>query len=119
MHTESQEQREARILQQLARARAHITQDVAATPDISMKRIEAEAALVVTLSLVNELLPESIQKEVSGILNLHDRIWQLDSPPPDCSTPRKPPGKGWLGRLPFFARSSHSRLSISFVPYQP
>ena len=112
MNSESQEQRETHVLQQLAQARAHIIEDIAATPDLSMKRIEAEAAIVVTLSIVNELLPEAVQEQVRAILSLHDQIWQLDTPPPGGTTPRKPLGRGWLGRLPFFSRPPDSHLSI-------
>jgi rRNA-processing protein FCF1 len=60
MKMESQEQRELQIVQQLLRAREHIEFDVVATSDIPLKRIESNGVLVVTLSIVNELLPESV-----------------------------------------------------------
>ena len=98
---ETQAQKEARIYQHLMEAKKRIEQDIAETSDHSLKRIEADAATLVTLTLVNELLPEQIQREVRDIIQLHKNIWHLDTPPRDHTTPRKPLGQRLIERLTF------------------
>ena len=97
--SETQEQREERIYHHLVAAKKRIEQDIAETTDTAMKRIEIDAAMVVTLSLVNELLPENIQKEIQEIMHLHGTVWALDTPPTDNTTPRKPLGQRLIERF--------------------
>src|SRR5687768_6372008 len=97
MPTESQQQREERVLQRLIQAREHIEQDIRATSDTMLQRIEVDAANVVTLTIITELLPIAIQQEVQAIIALHDSVWNSDTPPPGI-TPRKPLGAYWRGK---------------------
>ena len=100
--SETQEQREERIYHHLIDAKKRIEQDIAETSDTNMKRIEIDAAMVVTLALVIELLPEHIQNEIQEIIHLHGTVWALDAPPTDSTTPRKPLGKRLIERLNIF-----------------
>jgi hypothetical protein len=97
--TETQEQQEERIRRHLIETQARIEQDVQATTDITMKRIEVDAATVVTLSLVAELLPTTLQEHVHSIINLHSEVWNMDTLSLMHSTPRIPLGKRLIQRF--------------------
>ena len=91
--TEPKAQQEERVRQKLNETRLYIEQDITNTEDITLKRIEIDAATVVTLSLVTELLPESVQQQVKAIINLHEQVWNMDTPAVTGITPRKPLGE--------------------------
>lgn len=103
--SETQAEREERIHHHLAEAKQRIEQDIAATSDSTLRRIEVDAATVVTLSLVNELLPERIQHQVQEIIDLHETIWNMDTSPTDNTTPRKPLGQRLIRRFTSFLLS--------------
>jgi hypothetical protein len=105
--SETQAEKEERVYQHVTEAKKRIEQDIAETSEQALKRIEADAATLVTLALVSELLPEHIQSEVQDIITLHENIWNLDTPPHDNTTPRKPLGRRLIERLTFF-RHSHT-----------
>jgi hypothetical protein len=107
--SESQAQQEERVHHHLVEARKRIEQDIAETSDSTLRRIEVDAAAVVTLSLVSELLPQNIRLQVQGIIDLHETIWSLDTPPIDNATPRKPLGQRLIRRFAFFLRSADER----------
>lgn len=86
-----------------------IEQDIAATSDHTLQRIEMDAATLVALSLVNELLPEHIQNTVQEIIRLHDTVWELDNPPTSHTTPRKPLGRRLIERISFFHHTAPAR----------
>lgn len=100
---ETQSQRLERISQHLDEARTSLEQDLAASSDVTLKRIEIDAATVVTLSLVSELLPEPIQKRVTEIISLHEQVWNMDTPAVVGHTPRKPLGERLFHRFAFFS----------------
>jgi hypothetical protein len=107
--SETQAQQEERVHHHLVEARKRIEQDIAETPDSMLRRIEVDAAAIVTLALVNELLPQNIQLQVQGIIDLHETIWNLDTLPTDNATPRKPLGQRLIRRFTFFLRSAAER----------
>jgi hypothetical protein len=96
---ETQTQRVERILQHLIEVHAHAEHDVTATTDEMLKRIEVDAATIVALSLIAELLPEPIQDQIQCIINLHEKVWNADTPPSPRVTPRKPLGERLIRRL--------------------
>ncbi|GHO84808.1 hypothetical protein [Dictyobacter formicarum] len=100
---ETQSQRVKRISQHLDEARTSLEQDLAASNDVTLKRIEVDAATVVTLSLVSELLPEQIQKQVTEFISLHEQVWNTDAPVVVGHTPRKPLGERLFHRFAFFS----------------
>lgn len=100
---ETQLQRIERIRQHLDDARASLEQDLAVSNDVTLKRIEVDAATVVTLSLVSELLPEPIQKQVTDLISLHEQVWNMDAPAVVGHTPRKPLGERLFHRFAFFS----------------
>lgn len=98
--SDARTQREEHICQHLAEARASIEQDILFTTDPTLKRIEADAAAIVTLHIVAELLPVSIQEHVQAIIKLHESTWNSDEAPGEYSvTPRKPLGERLLTRI--------------------
>ncbi len=110
MIPESAEQREERIRRHLIEARARIEEDLAETEDIFMKRIEADAATVVTLSIIKELLPSSVREHVQAIINLHEEVWSSDSAVAPGITPRKPLGERLLQRFSFIRTGEGSSI---------
>ncbi|GCE24558.1 hypothetical protein KDA_00420 [Dictyobacter alpinus] len=100
--TETQAQQEQRIHQLLNDTRLYIEQDITTTHDINLKRIEIDAATVVTLSIVSEMLPESVQQQVKAIIDLHEQVWNMDIPSTTGMTPRKPLGQRFFHRFAFF-----------------
>ncbi len=107
--SETQAEREERIHQHLAEVKQRIKQDIAATSDSTLRRIEVDAATMVTLSLVNELLPEHIQHQVQEIIDLHETIWNMDTAPTDSTTPRKPLGQSLIQRFAPFLLSANEK----------
>ncbi|GCE21072.1 hypothetical protein [Dictyobacter kobayashii] len=113
---ETQSQQVGRISQQLDETKAYLEQDLAAATDITLKRIELDAATVVTLTLVSELLPEQIQKQVKELITLHEQVWNMDMPPVAGTTPRKPLGERLFHRFAFFLHGSPNRGNTSGIP---
>lgn len=107
---ESAEQREERIKRHLAEARERIEEDIAGTEDIFMKRIEADAAAIVTLSIIKELLPDQVREQVQAIIDLHEEVWNTDSAVTPGITPRKPLGERLLHRISLFMRTGEGRI---------
>lgn len=107
--SETRAQQEERVYRHLTEAKQRIEQDIAATSEIALKRIEVDAAAVVTLALVSELLPEHIQREVQGIIDLHEDVWSQDTSPYDGTTPRKPLGQRLIEQLTFFLRTPEKK----------
>ncbi len=107
---ESAEQREERIKRHLAEARERIKEDIAGTEDMFMKRIEADAATVVTLSIVKELLPDQVREQVQAIIDLHEEVWNMDSTLTPGITPRKPPGARLFNRISLFMRTGEGKV---------
>jgi hypothetical protein len=98
--SDARTQREERVCQHLAEARASIEQDILYTTDPTLKRIEADAAAIVTLNIVAELLPVSVQEHVRAIIKLHESTWNNDEVPGEYSaTPRKPLGERLFNRI--------------------
>ena len=108
---ETQAQQIERILQHLVEVQTRTEQDIATTSDDMLKRIEVDAATIVTLSIVTELLPESIQRQVQYIINLHEKVWNADSPSTASTTPRKPLGQRLIRRLVSFTRATEEKSS--------
>ncbi|GCE06891.1 hypothetical protein [Dictyobacter aurantiacus] len=100
---ETQSQRLERIRRQLDDTRASLERDLAISSDVTLNRIEVDAATVVTLSLVSELLPESVQKQVEEVISLHEQVWNTDAPAVVGQTPRKPLGERIFHRFAFFS----------------
>lgn len=111
--TENKTQQEERIRQQLNDTRLYIEQDIANTDDITLKRIEVDAATVVTLSLVTELLPTSVQQQVKAIIELHEQVWNMDTPAVTGITPRKPLGERLFHRFAFFLHLEMKNKGLS------
>lgn len=107
---ETQSQRIERIRQQLNDTRISLERDLAASSDITLKRIEVDAATCVTLTQVSELLPEPIQKEVTELLSLHEQVWNMDAPAMVGHTPRKPLGERIFHRFAFFRHTPLNRV---------
>lgn len=108
--TEPQVQREERVYQQLAEARIRIESDIAYTADPTMKRIEADAAAIVALTIVSELLPAPVREQVQAIICLHEHVWNADEIPASVGiTPRKPIGERLLHRFAFLLRNTEDR----------
>jgi len=114
MILETAEQRQERIKQHLAEARGRIEEDIASTTDIMMKRIEADAAAVVTLSIINELLPEQVREHVQAIIDLHEDVWNTDGPALHGVTPRKPLKERMLNKISIFMHATEEK----FVHYK-
>ena len=109
MMPETIEQREERIRRHLVEVRARIEEDLAETEDTCMKRIEADAATVVTLSIIKELLPNQIREHVQAIIDSHEEVWSQDSVVASGMTPRKPLGERLLHRFSAFVRTGEGR----------
>ena len=110
MMSETREQREERIGRHLAEARERIEEDIAETEDILMKRIEADAAAVVTLSIIKELLPNQAREHVQAIIDLHEAVWSTDNVVAPGITPRKPLSERLLNRISIFMRTGEGKL---------
>ncbi len=110
MRPETAEQREERIRQHLAEARGRIEVDITETEDIFMKRIEADAAAVVTLSIIKELLPNQVQEHVQAIIDLHEEVWSRDDASMPGMTPRKPLGERLLHRISIFMHTGEGKF---------
>ena len=106
MTAESQDQREADVRRRLEEVRAQIEQDIASTSDSMLKRIELDAATVVTLSIVAELLPPQVREQVRELVDLHEEVWLTDTVPADGTTPRKPLRGRFFGMFSPFTRSA-------------
>ncbi len=109
MMSETAEQKEERIRRHLVEVRARIEADLAGTEDTFMQRIEADAATVVTLSIIKELLPNQVREHVQAIIDLHEEVWSLDSAVAPGITPRKPLGERLLHRFSTFVRTGEGR----------
>ncbi|GAC1357528.1 MAG: hypothetical protein NVS2B12_22970 [Ktedonobacteraceae bacterium] len=107
---ESVEQKQERVRRHLVEARARIEADISGTEDAIMQRIEADAATVVTLSIVKELLPEQIRAQVQAIIDIHEAVWTADNPVLPGVTPRKPLGTRLLNRFSTFTRKAEEKL---------
>jgi hypothetical protein len=101
MVPETPEHKEERIRKRLEVVRDSVEQDIISTADITMKRLEVDAATVVTLSIIVELLPEKLQKHIGEIIRLHEEVWNRDFPPAGGLTPRKPLGRRLLEKFNF------------------
>jgi len=88
------EQKLENVHRRLARAIEVIEEDISSTPHLMVKRIEADAAVIATLNIVDELLPAHVQEQVERVIVLHDAVWGIDTPLPEGSTPRKPLAEG-------------------------
>lgn len=109
MFEETPEQQEERIYRYLCEVKSRIEQDLDETTDVVLKRIEVDAATTVTLSLVSELLPEHIQEHVKAIIQLHEQVWNMDTPAPTGATPRKPLGERLTQRFSYYLHSVEER----------
>jgi hypothetical protein len=101
------EQKQESVYRCLERAVEVIEEDIKATPHVMMKRIEADAAIVVTLNIVSELLPAHVQEQVKKVITLHDEVWKMDTLSPGEGTPRKPLVQGlqhWVLRITSMAQ---------------
>lgn len=58
--------------------------------EVTVKRIEVDAATIAVLAIVSELLPEQIQEQLRTIITLHEKTWQIDMPAVEGETLRKP-----------------------------
>ena len=90
MLSEKLEHKEERIYKHLEVIRDSVKQGIMSTGDIIMKRLEVDAATVVALSIVVELLPERLQEYVREIIRLHEEVWNKDLPAEEGLTPRTP-----------------------------
>lgn len=109
MMSEPAEQRAERITQHLIEARGRIEEDIAGTEDIFMRRIEADVATVVTLSIIKELLPDQVREQVQAIIDLHEEVWNADSAGVPGITPRKPLGSRLLDRISTFMHTGEGK----------
>jgi 2-iminoacetate synthase ThiH len=109
MMSETAEQREERIRRHVLEVRTRIEEDLAGTEDMLMKRIEADAATVVTLSIIKELLPNHIREHVQAIIDVHEEVWNSDGAIAPSMTPRKPLGERLLHKFSTFMRAGEGR----------
>lgn len=114
MMFETAEQRQQRVKKHLAEARKRIEEDITSTTDFTMKRIEADAAAVVTLSIIKELLPEQIREHVQAIIDVHEDVWKIDGPVMHGITPRKPLRERLLNKISIFMHATEGK----FVHYK-
>jgi Asp-tRNA(Asn)/Glu-tRNA(Gln) amidotransferase C subunit len=84
------EQQQEDIRKHLEGVIKRMEQVVDSPVEITMKRIEVDAATIAVLAIVSELLPEQIQEQLRTIVTLHEKTWQIDIPAVEGETPRKP-----------------------------
>jgi hypothetical protein len=87
---ESEEQKQERICKHLEGVIGRVEQVIDSSTQVTMKRIEVDAATVAVLAVVSELLPEQIQERIRTIVGLHEKTWEIDMPADKGETPRKP-----------------------------
>lgn len=106
MISETPEHKEERIRKHLEAVRDRVEQDVVSTADITMKRLEVDAATVVALSIVAELMSEGLQEQIRELIRLHEEVWNRDLPSTENLTPRKPLGRRLFEKFCFLDRSN-------------
>ncbi len=87
---EIDEQKQEDIRKHLEGIIKRMEQVVDSPVEVTMKRIEVDAATIAVLAIVSELLPEQIQEQLRTIVTLHEKTWQIDIPAVEGETPRKP-----------------------------
>ncbi len=84
------EQKQEDIRKHLVGVIKRMEQVVDSPVEVTVKRIEVDAATIAVLAIVSELLPEQIQEQLRTIITLHEKTWQIDMPAVERETPRKP-----------------------------
>jgi len=87
---EVNEQKQEDIRKHLDGVIKRMEQVVDSPVEVTMKRIEVDAATIAVLAIVSELLPEQIQEQLRTIITLHEKTWHIDMPAVEGETPRKP-----------------------------